>query len=65
MVSIGFGLHPASFRAIWVPSPQSISKLLPLYLANMEVSHRPGNGIMPPVPSKQISSIQNLPILSY
>lgn len=54
---MGLGLQPFSFKAIWVPSPQSMSRLLPLHLAIMEVSHLYGRGIIPPVPSKHISSI--------
>ena len=27
MISMGLGLHPFSFRATWVPSPQSMSTL--------------------------------------
>ena len=57
MTSMGLGLHPFSFNATWVPSPQSISRLLPLHLAIMEVSHLYGRGIIPPVPNKHISNI--------
>ena len=35
----GFGLQPFSFMAIWVPSPQSIKRLLPLKRTIREVSH--------------------------
>ena len=50
-------LQPFSFIAICVPSPQSIRRLLPLYLTRSEVSQRYGRGIMPPVPNKHTSNI--------
>ena len=44
------------FIAICVPSPQSIKRLLPLYLVIHDVSHLPGNGSIPLVPNKQTSN---------
>ena len=54
---IGYGLHPDSLIAIWVPSPQSIKILFPLYLNNNDVKYLFGNGNIPPVPNKQASNI--------
>ncbi len=50
--------------AICVPSPQSINRLLPLYLTISDVSQRYGKGIMPPVPNKHTSSIFYLDLIS-
>jgi hypothetical protein len=47
--------------ATCVPSPQSMSRLLPLYRVINAVNFRYGNGIMPPVPSKHTSNIQIFP----
>ena len=58
---MGLGLHPHSFIAIWVPSPQSMSRLDPLNLAIMEVSQRFGSGIIPAVPSRPISGCARRP----
>ena len=54
-----FGLQPFSFNAICVPSPQSISKLLPEQRTIKAVSHRYGSGIIPPVPSKHTSNMKH------
>ena len=54
---MGFALHPTSFMAICVPSPQSIKRLLPENLTMSAVSHLPGSGIIPLVPSKHKSNI--------
>ena len=45
---MGLGLHPFCFSAICVPSPQSISRLLPPQRAIMAVSQRYGSEIRTP-----------------
>jgi len=49
--------QPNVFIVTCVPSPQSINSICPLSLASMAVKKRLGIGIIPPVPSKQISNI--------
>ena len=47
-------------ETIYYSSPQSIRRLLPSQRAIIAVSQRYGSGIIPPVPSKQISNINRL-----
>src|SRR5699024_5649304 len=54
---MGLKLQPFSFTATWVPSPQSIIRLLPLYRVIKDVSFLLGRGIIPPVPKRHTSSI--------
>ena len=58
ITSIALKPQPSIFMVTCVPSPQSIKASLPLSLASMAVRKRLGMGIMPPVPSKQISNIR-------
>ena len=60
MTSMALNPQPSIFMVTCVPSPQSISASLPLSLASIAVRKRLGIGIMPPVPSKQISNISFL-----
>src|SRR5579872_5295382 len=50
--------QPRVFQGICVPSPQSKSVNVDPQRTNALDSHRPGNGIMPQVPSIQISIMQ-------
>ena len=54
--SISCMLQPCWRILTWVPSPQSISRLLPLNLVINAVNARLGNGIIPLVPSRHTSS---------
>ena len=52
-----FGDQPTSFKAICVPSPQSMSRFEPSQRSIREVSQRCGIGIIPPVPRRHTSNI--------
>src|SRR5947208_304938 len=52
--------HPSDFQGIWVPSPQSKSVKVEPLRSSIHESQRPGRGIIPHVPSIQISSIKVL-----
>ena len=57
MTSIGLKLHPFSFTATCAYSPQSIIRLLPLYLVIKDVNFLLGKGIMPQLPTRHTSNI--------
>src|SRR6266567_3218013 len=50
--------QPSDFQGICVPSPQSKSVRVEPLRSKTQESQRPGRGIMPQVPSVQISSIK-------
>src|SRR6266516_1983940 len=52
--------HPSDFQGICVPSPQSKRVKVDPLRSSAHESQRPGKGIMPQVPSIQISSINVL-----
>ncbi len=65
ITSMALNPQPSIFIVTCVPSPQSTRSILPFSLASIAVRKRLGIGIMPPVPSKQISIIAFSPLFAF
>ena len=55
--SMGLKVSPQARICVWVPSPQSMSRLRPLWVSMAQASARSFSGIMPPVPGSVTRSM--------